>query len=133
MKVLLSIKPEFVHEIFQGRKRYEYRKSIFAKHVTKVMVYSTKPEGMIVGEFTVKAVLQYTPKELWEKTHNDSGISKRYFDEYFEGRDKGYALQIADPVLYKEPVNPFEMFDSFVAPQSFRYIGEKELQRLLIL
>lgn len=133
MKVLLSIKPEFVHEIFQGRKKYEYRKSIFAKHVTKVMVYSTKPEGMIVGEFTVKAVLQYTPKELWEKTHNDSGISKRYFDEYFEGRDKGYALQIADPVLYKEPVNPFEMFDSFVAPQSFRYIGEKELQRLLIL
>lgn len=129
MKVLLSIKPEFVHEIFQGRKKYEYRKSIFAKHVTKVMVYSTKPEGMIVGEFTVKAVLQYTPKELWEKTHNDSGISKRYFDEYFEGRDKGYALQIADPVLYKEPVNPFEMFDSFVAPQSFRYIGEKELQR----
>lgn len=133
MKVLLSIKPEFVHEIFQGRKKYEYRKSIFAKHVTKVMVYSTKPEGMIVGEFTVKAVLQYTPKELWEKTHNDSGISKRYFDEYFEGRDKGYALQIADPVLYKKPVNPFEMFDSFVAPQSFRYIGEKELQRLLIL
>ena len=133
MKVLLSIKPEFVHEIFQGRKKYEYRKSIFAKHVTKVMVYSTKPEGMIVGEFTVKAVLQYTPKELWEKTHNDSGISKRYFDEYFEGRDKGYALQIADPVLYKEPVNPFEMFDSFVAPQSFRYIGERELQRLLIL
>ena len=133
MKVLLSIKPEFVHEIFQGRKKYEYRKSIFAKHVTKVMVYSTKPEGMIIGEFTVKAVLQYTPKELWEKTHNDSGISKRYFDEYFEGRDKGYALQIADPVLYKEPVNPFEMFDSFVAPQSFRYIGEKELQRLLIL
>ena len=129
MKVLLSIKPEFVHEIFQGRKKYEYRKSIFAKHVTKVMVYSTKPEGMIVGEFTVKAVLQYTPKELWEKTHNDSGIAKRYFDEYFEGRDKGYALQIADPVLYKKPVNPFEMFDSFVAPQSFRYIGEKELQR----
>ena len=90
MKVLLSIKPEFVHEIFQGRKKYEYRKSIFARHVTKVIVYSTKPEGMIVGEFTIKAVLQYPPKELWERTHDDSGISKKYFDEYFEGRDKGY-------------------------------------------
>lgn len=129
MKVLLSIKPEFVHEIFQGRKKYEYRKSIFARHVTKVLVYSTKPEGMIVGEFSIKTVLQSTPKELWEKTHNDSGISKQYFDKYFKGRDTGYALQIENPVLYREPVNPFEMFDSFVAPQSFRYISERELQQ----
>ena len=108
MKVLLSIKPEFVHEIFQGRKKYEYRKSIFTRHVTKVLVYSTKPEGMIVGEF-----------------------SKQYFDEYFEGRDTGYALQIENPVLYRKPVNPFEMFDSFVAPQSFRYIRERELQQAI--
>ena len=26
MKVLLSIKPEFVQEIFTGKKKYEYRK-----------------------------------------------------------------------------------------------------------
>ena len=51
MKVLLSIKPEFVKEIFEGRKKFEYRKSIFTKDVTSVIVYSTKPEGMIVGEF----------------------------------------------------------------------------------
>ena len=129
MKVLLSIKPEFVHEIFQGRKKYEYRKSVFSKHVTKVVVYSTKPEGMIVGEFSIKRILQYTPKELWDKTHNNSGISKQYFDEYFEGRDKGYALQIENPVLYEEPINPFELFDSFIAPQSFRYINEREFQQ----
>lgn len=129
MNVLLSIKPKFVREIFQGRKKYEYRKSIFARHVTKVLVYSTKPEGLIVGEFSIKAVLQYTPKELWKKTHADSGISKQYFDKYFEGCDKGYALQIDNPVLYREPVNPFEMFDSFIAPQSFRYISEKDLSQ----
>lgn len=127
MIALLSIKPEFVHEIFQGRKKYEYRKSIFAKHVTKVIVYSTKPEGMIVGEFSIKAVLQYSPKELWKKTHDFSGITKQYFDEYFKGRNKGYALQIENPVLYKKPMNPFEVFDSFVAPQSFRYISETEV------
>ena len=129
MKVLLSIKPEFVHEIFQGRKKFEYRKSIFSKHVTKVIVYSTKPEGMIVGEFSIKSILQYTPKELWKKTHNESGISKQYFDEYFEGRDKGYALQIENPVLYGEPIDPFKLFDVFVAPQSFRYIEEEALQQ----
>lgn len=128
MKVLLSIKPEFVHEIFQGRKKFEYRKNIFSKHVTKVIVYSTKPEGMIVGEFSIKSILQYTPKELWNRTHNDSGISKQFFDEYFEGRDKGYALQIENPVLYDKPIDPFKVFDVFVAPQSFRYI-EEDLQQ----
>lgn len=127
MIALLSIKPEFVHEIFKGRKRYEYRKCVFTKNVTKVMIYSTKPEGMIVGEFSIKAVLQYSPKELWEKTHDFSGITKQYFDEYFKGRNKGYALQIENPVLYKKPMNPFEVFDSFVAPQSFRYLDEMEL------
>lgn len=129
MKVLLSIKPEFVHEIFQGRKKFEYRKSIFSKHVTKVIVYSTKPEGMIVGEFSIKSILQYEPKELWKKTHNESGISKQFFDEYFEGRDKGYALQIENPILYEEPIDPFKIFDVFVAPQSFRYIKEEDLQQ----
>lgn len=88
---------------------------------------------MIVGEFSIKAVLQSTPKELWERTREDSGVSKQYFDEYFEGRDTGYALQIENPVLYRKPVNPFEMFDSFVAPQSFRYIRERELQQAIDL
>lgn len=57
MKVLLSIKPEFVQEIFTGKKKYEYRKVIFTRSVDKVVVYSTKPVGMIVGEFTVENIL----------------------------------------------------------------------------
>ena len=126
MKVLLSIKPEFVHEIFQGRKKYEYRKSIFTKHVTKVLVYSTKPEGMIVGEFSVRRILNDTPENLWEKTSAVSGITKEFFDQYFEGRERGYALQIEEPVLYNKPINPFDMFSSFVAPQSFKYIEEEK-------
>jgi len=49
MKILLSIKPEFVEEIFSGRKKFEYRKAIFTnKKVTSVIVYSTMPVGKIV-------------------------------------------------------------------------------------
>lgn len=116
---------------FKDVRNMNIGKVCFAKHVTKVIVYSTKPEGMIVGEFSIKAIIQCSPKELWEKTHDYSGISKQYFDEYFKGRNKGYALQIENPVLYKEPMNPFEVFDSFVAPQSFKYVVEKNLQRHL--
>lgn len=126
MKVLLSIKPEFVKEIFEGRKRFEYRKSIFTKDVTSVIVYSTKPVGLIVGEFEVRRVLCESPEKLWSDTCEYSGITKDFFDQYFIGRSKGYALQISNPRRYKEPINPFDLFASFVAPQSFKYIEENQ-------
>lgn len=126
MKVLLSIKPEFVKEIFEGRKRFEYRKSIFTKDVTSVIVYSTKPEGLIIGEFEVKRVLCESPEKLWSDTYEYSGITKDFFDQYFVGRSKGYALQISNPRRYKEPINPFDLYTSFVAPQSFKYIEENQ-------
>ena len=133
MKVLLSIKPEFVREIFQGRKKFEYRKNVFAKHVSQVVVYSTKPEGLIVGEFSVKEILSDTPEKLWKKTAIVSGITKEFFDQYFEGREKGYALRIENPVLYKKHINPFDVFTSFVAPQSFKYLEEDDMESALSL
>lgn len=122
MKVLLSIKPEYVKKIFAGTKKYEYRKSIFNKHVDKVIVYATKPMGMIVGEFSVEEVLVEEPETLWKETHEVSGISKDFFDQYFEGRKKGYALKVSSPQLYDEPIDPFKLFASFIPPQSFKYI-----------
>lgn len=133
MKVLLSIKPEFVREIFAGNKKYEYRKTIFTKNVDKVVVYSTKPEGMIVGEFTVEAILEKDPAELWKETHQVSGITKEFFDQYFAGRERGYALKISAPILYEEPINPFDLFSSFVAPQSFKYLSREETDMTLAL
>ena len=44
MKVLLSIKPEFVEKIFAGTKKYEFRKSLFKKNGVKdVVIYASAP------------------------------------------------------------------------------------------
>lgn len=136
MRIILSIKPEFVKEIFEGSKRYEYRKSIFTKNVDKVLIYSTSPVSKIVGEFAIQEIIINTPEKLWEITHKESGISKNFFDNYFKGRLRGYALKIESLKLYKQPIDPFNIIQSFVAPQSFRYINEDEIlkweQKLLI-
>ena len=59
MKVLLSIKPEFVEEIIEGRKKFEYRKSIFTRtDVSSVVVYATKPFGKVVGEFEIGSIIR---------------------------------------------------------------------------
>ena len=65
MKVLLSIKPIFANEIFNGNKKFEYRKSIFKnKDIKTIVVYSTKPIGKIIGEFDIENIIEDSPSEI---------------------------------------------------------------------
>lgn len=123
MKVLLSIKPEFVERIFNGKKRFEYRKSLFKKHkITTVVVYSTMPVGRIVGEFSVKEIHKDEPRILWNHTKEYSGVKEDFYNKYFSGRGNGYAIEIMEPFLYEESFDPKDIFDKFTAPQSFSYL-----------
>lgn len=122
MKVLLSIKPEFVDKIFNGNKKYEYRRAIFKnRSVDTVIVYATLPIGKIVGEFKIAEVISDAPNEIWEKTKESSGITSNFFYEYFKNRNRAFAIEIRAPILYREPINPRELFEKFTAPQSFMY------------
>jgi len=123
MKVLLSIKPEFVKEIFNGTKRYEYRKAIFKnKNVKTVVIYATMPIGKIVGEFDIDGIIEKNPYDLWEDTKEFAGVNEDFYYQYFMGRDKGYAIGISDLKEYKEPICPYSMYENFTAPQSFKYL-----------
>src|SRR5690554_3762149 len=124
MKVLLSIKPEFVEQIMKGTKKYEYRKRIFKQDVDSVVIYSTMPVGRIVGEFKIESILKQSPDEIWRQTYKYSGISEHYFREYFVNHDEGYAIKIKELLSYDEPLNPHDLFSDFVAPQSFMYLRD---------
>lgn len=125
MKILLSIKPQFVEQIFNGNKIYEYRKCLFKnKDVDTVIIYSTMPVGKIVGEFKIVDILEDSPKDLWTLTEDYSGITKSFYDMYFKDKDKAYALKIGNLTKYDKPINPYSLIKNFVAPQSFRYIEE---------
>lgn len=100
------------------------RCSFTNKKVTSVIVYSTMPVGKIVGEFTIETVLMDKPQTLWRKTSEYSGISKTFFDEYFAGRNQAYAIKIGTLLPYDNPIDPYEKWDSFVPPQSFRYVDD---------
>ncbi len=126
MKVLLSINPEHVEKIFSGEKQFEYRKALFKnKAVSKVIIYATMPVGQLVGEFSIDSILMASPKSLWKETKSHSGISKKFFDDYFSNRHVGYAIKIGNLIKYPNPLNPFEKIHNFTAPQSFRYINEE--------
>lgn len=126
MRVLLSIKPEFVEQIMNGNKKYEYRKRIFKQDVESVVIYSTMPVGKIVGEFKIETIIKLSPDEIWSQTYKYSGISEDFFREYFSNHEEGYAIKIKDFLSYDEPLNPFDLFSDFVAPQSFMYLRDIE-------
>ncbi|MBK5225430.1 MAG: ASCH domain-containing protein [Thermoleophilia bacterium] len=122
MKVLLSIKPEFAHKIFEGTKRYEYRKAIFRDDgVRKILVYASDPIKKVIGEFEIGSILQDEPQVLWTKTKAHAGISKKRFLKYFENKATGYAIEVKTPNLYDLPV-PLECFMVTTPPQSFMYL-----------
>ncbi len=119
MNAILSIKPQFVDEIEAGRKLFEYRKSIFRQPVERVYIYASSPVGRIIGEFQPADVVFGVPAAVWEETWQFSGITKRFFDEYFMGRSSAYAIVIRNFVKYDIPL---DLPQGVHAPQNFCYI-----------
>ncbi|RJF70456.1 ASCH domain-containing protein [Rhodopseudomonas palustris] len=126
MRVLLSIKPEFAARIFQGEKRFEFRKSAFKDDRVKiVVVYVTSPVCKIVGEFDVVEILSDEPSRLWSRTKEYAGISEAFFWDYFSGRTRAVALAIGDVREYSRPINPSKLIANFTAPQSYMYLDDQ--------
>ena len=120
--VLLSIKPEFAHKIFEGSKKFEFRKQVFKDtSVKKVIVYSSSPEQKVIGEFEIETILSGTPDNIWIQTSFSSGITQEFYDEYFEGRDKAYAIKVASTKMYRKQKTLAD-FNVQSAPQSFAYV-----------
>jgi predicted transcriptional regulator len=125
MKVLLSIKPEFAEKIFDGDKRFEYRKSLFKNTTIKtIIVYASSPVKKVIGEFEIENLIQADKESLWEHTKEFSGISKTFFDQYFNGKEIANAIEIKNYKKYSQPLCLKEDFNLSFAPQSFIYLPE---------
>ncbi len=126
MDVLLSIKPKFAEAIIDGRKRYEFRKSKFAKKdINRVYIYSIYPVKKIIGAFRISNIIEDRPRALWDRLKDYAGISEEEFFNYFSDSKKGFALEIKDVVKFENPIDPETLIPNFVPPQSFYYIKNK--------
>jgi predicted transcriptional regulator len=108
--------------IFSGQKKYEYRKRVFTRSdVDKVYIYATKPICRIVGYFTISAMIEDSPNNMWKMTHEGSGITKEYFDAYFKHSETAYAIKIGQVVKLDNLIDPKSVIKDFHAPQNFMY------------
>ncbi len=122
MKVVLSIKPEFASKIFDGSKKFEFRRSIFKNEKVKsVIVYASSPVQQVIGEFEIETILNHDLATLWDLTKNFSGISEDYYYQYFAEKKQGFAIQIKRTKKYKKPKCLKADFN-LLPPQSFAYL-----------
>lgn len=124
MNVLLSIKPEFAEGIFNGEKKYEFRKKFpIREDIDKVFVYASSPTKSIIGEFEIEEIIHKDLETLWAETEIFSGISKEAFFEYFERNSKGFAIKIKNHRKYADPL-ALNTLRISTPPQSYRYIEQ---------
>ena len=125
-KVLLSIKPKYAKQIFQGTKKYELRKKVWnlgTKNI--VLVYASEATKKIIGEFYSTKVISDTPEKIWNKYKDKLGISEEEYFKYFEGRTVAYAIKIKNFIKYKVPISLKEIRDTR-APQAYMYLEDYE-------
>ncbi|UCF08747.1 MAG: hypothetical protein JSW28_03380 [Thermoplasmata archaeon] len=122
MNLLLSIKPRYVESIMSGKKRYEFRKTIFRnRNIKRAYIYSTAPVKKIGGSFLIGDIVEDYPDRLWDRFHKLSGLSHEEFFNYFIEGKKGFAIQIESVEEFDTPIDPWELNSDFSPPQSFYY------------
>lgn len=119
--MLISINPQHVENIFNGTKKYEYRKIRCKQDVDKIIIYSTYPIMKIVGEAKVEKILEDSPDNIWEETKNYSGIDLKFYQQYFKDSSKAIAYKLTNIKKYSIP-QELSSYGIKSAPQSFIYV-----------
>lgn len=128
--ILLSVKPRFANLIIDGSKLVELRRTIPAQTVGTIAIYSSSPVQAIVALADVKTIIEEIPSKLWEiARENGGGLTRAELMDYFVSKKTGFAIMLHNVRMFGTPVKPAEIFDTFSAPQSFRYLTLGELNK----
>lgn len=127
--LLMSIKTKYAKEIFDGTKRYEFRrKSIGDNNCHKrIYIYSSGEEKAIIGYMVVDGIISGSLEDILVETKTPN--SEEMID-YYRGVSVCYALHIGE---YHKFIKPIKLTDikeidrEFVAPQFYRYIKADEV------
>ena len=122
---MISIHPKHVESIFNGTKRFEYRKR-FSKHVKKILIYATAPVNRIVGFADIEVILSGKPQSIWNTTRGASGITSSFFREYFSEKQIAYALKLGSIFKFDKPIKLGSYPFCIQPPQSYQFVTEAQ-------
>lgn len=138
-KVLMSISTPHANKIFEGTKKWEFRKAIpktIFENKTIMVVYSSKGDKAIIGEFRVGQILKCSLDELLVRTgYKNDSKAYEWFSNYYTDKENCTAIEVINPRLYNKKITlenlRFEL-KGFRPPQNYMYIYENDkLDKLL--
>ena len=132
-QIILSIKPYFSNEIYDGNKPLELRKKIGKNFVinNKIYIYSSSPEKKITGHAVIKKIDKMTVLQIKHNVIQLACITENDFNEYYKGHEYGFVVWLKNIVKYKKPLALNDLKKvGFTPPQSFCYVN-KQTEKLL--
>ncbi len=128
---LMSIHPEHVEAIFEGKKRIEFRKKPIGGDVTHIVVYATHPVSAVVGAFSVQGQETCGIMHLWSHFCPIAGISLDQFTEYYGSSVNGTGIRIGEVYQSGCSLEIEKLFGLSRPPQSFQYIEASSARSFL--
>jgi len=130
--IFLSVRPKYADKIFKRTKTVELRR-VRPKLLEKgdlVLLYVSSPIQALVGTFKVNKIIEKPLEELWQIVQKKAGITRREFDDYYNGVSTGVAIffKVQDVQQLDEPI-PLDILkeQAFYPPQGFRYCSPKDI------
>lgn len=131
----MSIKPRFASLIFSGVKTIELRRVCpKVSDGDLVIVYVSGPRMALLGAFLVGGIVKAKPSVLARDYAIRAGLPKDEILNYFAGKEEGYGILIKSAWEFpraKELTHLRRMQVGFHPPQSYRYIDQHELPKLM--
>lgn len=128
--VLISVRPKFAEMIFAGSKTVELRRVCpIISEGDLALVYVSSPIKQLQGAFEVGKIISASPSTLWKKIGKKSGVSRKEFLDYFDGKTKAHALVIKRAWKLSTPVCLTTLKrrkGGFRPPQNFHYLNRAE-------
>ena len=136
--VFLPVKPKWANMIIRGEKQAELRKRNFPLHVTKAVIYSTEPEGKILGWYEIDDVIEMSIEQarfvgengLQESSHK---VLVKDFNNYYKGCDVARVVFMGcefQEFHRSKCFHPSEVLPNFHIPQSFCYLEDWEFEEI---
>lgn len=133
--LLISIKPKYAEQIFNGKKTVELRR-VKTRLTTGdlVLVYVTSPQQALMGYFTVEKVvlvenLQDNLQKFWHQVEDSAGLEYTEFKNYYQGASTGVGIFIKKFYRFKSLIELQTLkqeFPNFHPPQSYHYLNTEK-------
>lgn len=132
--ILISLLPSYTRAILEGKKTVELRRRrVHAAVGTRVWLYSKTPTARIEGVARIQHVHEGGLRGIWSEYSSQVGVSKKEFEDYFKGCDKGCAIVLVEaraifPAVDLKTVR--NRLGGFQPPQFFKRLNSREVAAL---